>query len=175
MEFFSVFITGCIAGYLMELFYKRLTLKKWKNPGFLKGPYLPLYGFGAVIIYLVCSLNINFIIRFFMFLILLSLLEYITGLIFIKKLGYKFWDYSSQKFNINGLICPLFSFIWAIIGSAFYYAVYPFFQFATSKYFVLITSLILGIIAVDFIFTFYKLIVKRIRRTKKMRLSMDKK
>lgn len=167
MVFLSVFIIGSTAGYLMELFYTKLFKKIWHNAGFLKGPYLPLYGFGSVIIYLICSLNTGFVVRFFMFFTLLSFLEYLTGYIFIKKLGYNYWDYSKRKHNINGLICPLFSFIWATIGSVFYYTIYPLFQSGMPEWFTLLTLIILGIIVIDFIYTFYRLVIGRISRTKK--------
>jgi len=159
MVFLYVFIMGSIAGYFMELFYKRLISEKtWHNVGFLKGPYLPQYGFGAVIMYLVCGFDAGFLGRFFLFFILLSCLEYITGFIFIKKLGYTYWDYSKRKYNIYGLVCPLFSFIWATLGSVFYYTIYPLFKFTLPKWSALIALLILGIIVIDFINTLYKLI-----------------
>lgn len=166
MVFICIFITGSLSGYLIELFYTRLISKKtWENVGFLKGPYLPQYGFGAVIMYLVCSLDIGFLGRFFMFYILLSCLEYITGFIFIKKLGYKYWDYSKRKYNIYGLVCPLFSFIWATIGSVFYYTIYPLFQSSLPEWFILFSLLILEIIIIDFLIILYKKLSKITRKS----------
>ena len=52
MEFFLtltfLFAVGALCGWVIELFFRRLNSKKWINPGFLHGPYLPLYGFGLV-------------------------------------------------------------------------------------------------------------------------------
>ena len=46
---FILFIIGAILGWILELFYRRfITMKKWINPGFLKGPYLPIYGIGVL-------------------------------------------------------------------------------------------------------------------------------
>lgn len=51
----------------------------------------------------------------------LTLLEYITGLIFIKGMKIKLWDYSKRWGNIQGIICPLFSLFWGIIAAIFVY------------------------------------------------------
>ena len=48
-----LFMVGSILGWVMELIFRRIVHKKWVNPGFLKGPYLPIYGIGLVILYIV--------------------------------------------------------------------------------------------------------------------------
>ena len=46
-----LFMFGSVAGWVLELFFRRIfSMKKWINPGFLNGPYLPMYGFGTVIV-----------------------------------------------------------------------------------------------------------------------------
>ena len=48
-----LFFIGSVIGWILELFYRRMiSSKKWINPGFLVGPYLPLYGFRFVCILL---------------------------------------------------------------------------------------------------------------------------
>ena len=44
--FVFIFFIGSMLGWLLELIFRRLVHKKWINPGFLIGPYLPIYGFG---------------------------------------------------------------------------------------------------------------------------------
>ena len=46
-----LFYIGSIAGWVLELFFRKIVCSehKWINPGFLTGPYLPLYGFGCII------------------------------------------------------------------------------------------------------------------------------
>ena len=44
-----LFFMGSLTGWGIELLYRRfVSQKKWVNPGFLSGPYLPIYGFGLV-------------------------------------------------------------------------------------------------------------------------------
>ena len=56
-----LFWIGCTVGWIMELFYRRFTKtnisKKWMNPGFLIGPYLPIYGFGLCTMYILAGIE----------------------------------------------------------------------------------------------------------------------
>ena len=53
-------------------------------------------------------------------------IEYIAGIIFIKGMGVKLWDYSEEWGNIDGLICPLYTLFWTILGAIYYYLVNPY-------------------------------------------------
>ena len=55
-----------------------------------------------------------------------TVIEYIAGLIFIKGMGVKLWDYSNEWGNIDGLICPLYMLLWGVLGAIYYYAVNPY-------------------------------------------------
>lgn len=122
-----VFFIGAICGWVMELFFRRFAHKKWVNPGFLAGPWLPLYGFGLLGLYGMSSVDLSFIgnpvwekvVLIAGITLTMTLLEYITGLIFIKGLKVKLWDYSDRRGNIQGIICPLFTLIWGVIGAAY--------------------------------------------------------
>lgn len=123
-----IFILGGTLGYLIELIFRRIVHKKWVNPGFLTGPCLPLYGVGTLCLFLISSLDYSFISSpvwraVFVIAIItaaMTLVEYITGLIFIKGMNIKLWDYSDRWGNIQGIICPLFTLFWGLIGAAYY-------------------------------------------------------
>jgi uncharacterized membrane protein len=132
VEFFRysfLFFFGGVAGWVLELFFRRfISQHKWVNPGFLDGPFLPLYGFGVVAFYLFSSLpwktwvpneGLSYLAEIVSIGAALTAIEYIAGLIFIKGMKVKLWDYSNRPGNIQGIICPLFSLIWTAIG-AFY-------------------------------------------------------
>ena len=59
---FLFFIGSCF-GWVLELLYRNLTHrhKKWINPGFCTGPYLPIYGFGLCTLFL---LDLAYLIQF---------------------------------------------------------------------------------------------------------------
>ena len=54
----TLFVIGSLIGWVIELFFRRfVSQKKWVNPGFMVGPYLPIYGFGVVVLYGISNLN----------------------------------------------------------------------------------------------------------------------
>ena len=127
-----LFYIGCTLGWVLELFFRRIVHKKWINPGFLTGPYLPLYGFGLCFLYIICSMDLSFITSAawrYVFLIAvitvtMTLLEYIAGVIFIKGMKIKLWDYSDRWGNIQGVICPLFTLAWGAVGAIYLFFVH---------------------------------------------------
>lgn len=130
----TLFVIGSLLGWVIELFFRRfVSQKKWVNPGFLTGPYLPIYGFGVVVLYLMSSLNLpidndvaNAIIKVLLIGVSMTLIEFVAGLIFIKGCKVKLWDYSNRKGNIMGIICPTFSLIWLLVGSLYYFFLNPY-------------------------------------------------
>lgn len=129
----TLFVIGSLGGWGIELLFRRfVSQKKWMNPGFLTGPYLPIYGFGVLVLYAVSNIPLGIdghiwdvIIRIIIIGVGMSLIEFIAGLIFIKGLGIKLWDYSNRKGNIMNIICPSFSLIWLVFGSLYYFFLNP--------------------------------------------------
>lgn len=118
-----IFILGSVGGWVLELFFRKIVHKKWINPGFLSGPYLPIYGLGLITLYLIAIIDFNIetyllelSIKIILVGSLMTLIEYIAGKVFIKFMGIKLWDYSKNYGNIDGVICPLFSFLWTMVG-----------------------------------------------------------
>ena len=128
-----IFVLGCSFGYIIELIFRRVVHKKWINPGFLSGPCLPIYGTGVVVLYLICSMEYPFIsspaIKTVFIIagitVSMTVIEYLTGLFFVKIFNVRLWDYSDRWGNLQGIICPLFSFIWGAIGAAYYFLLHP--------------------------------------------------
>ena len=129
----TLFVIGSLLGWIIELFFRRfVSQKKWVNPGFLTGPYLPIYGFGVVVLYAVSNIPlgielkaVDIIVRIIIIGFGMTFIEFIAGLIFIKGLKIKLWDYSDRKGNIMGIICPLFSLVWLVVGSLYYFLLNP--------------------------------------------------
>ena len=130
-----LFCIGSLLGWCIELLFRRFfSAKKWINPGFLVGPYLPLYGFSLCTLYLLAMLEefipISFpvlrkLVLFAVMALCVTAIEYVTGLIFIKRLKIKLWDYSDCWGNVDGVICPLFTFFWALLSAAYYFLIHP--------------------------------------------------
>lgn len=108
------------------MFFRRIVHKKWVNPGFLIGPYLLIYGFGLVfltnIYFIFQSQSINPIIVILLMSFVMTLIELIGRLISLKN-KIRLWDYRDRWLNYKGIICPLFSVIWTIVGALYYYII----------------------------------------------------
>lgn len=131
-----LFFIGAVSGWFIELFFRRFfSSKKWVNPGLLKGPWLPIYGFGIVFLYILSyfesfviqeNIFLSLLILFVVSMILMTLLELIGGLIFIKGMHIKLWDYSNEPFNYKGIICLRFSLMWGLISILYYFLINPY-------------------------------------------------
>lgn len=128
-----LFFIGSVGGWVLELLFRRAVHGKWINPGFLTGPALPLYGTGLCLLYMLSRIDFSSlpaflspILRFLLMTAAMTTIEYIAGILFIKGMHVKLWDYSDRVGNIDGIICPLFSVIWGLIGLLYYYAVHPY-------------------------------------------------
>ncbi len=112
-----LFYLYCFIGWIWESCYVSLKKHKWINRGFLKGPLLPIYGSGAIVV-LISTLTVenNLILVFFIGVISATILEYITGVAMEKLFHVRYWDYSKEPFNINGHICLISSLAWGVFS-----------------------------------------------------------
>lgn len=110
IAFFGIY---CFIGWAFESVYVSIEYRRWVNRGFLNGPFLPIYGFGAIIM-LFCSLPVrNYIVLIFLFgMIGATALEYFTGYVLEQIFHVKYWDYSYEPFNVKGYICLGCSLMW---------------------------------------------------------------
>lgn len=102
-----LFFLYSFIGYILEvinvsLVEDRIVLSR----GYLIGPYLPIFGFGALIIVDYLEKYKNDILTIFLLgLVTCCVIEYLTSLLMEKIFHLRWWDYSHKKFNINGRIC----------------------------------------------------------------------
>jgi len=90
----------------MEVIYAYFDDRQFVNRGFLIGPYCPIYGVGSVLIIYFLRNNLGDILSVYLKSILVAaILEYMTSFVMEKIFHARWWDYSDNKFNINGRIC----------------------------------------------------------------------
>ncbi len=97
-------------GYIWEVIWVSANQRKLTNRGFLYGPILPIYGFGAVFITLfvnhaISRLNSSNIVIFISGMFIATVLEYFTGYIIEKIFRVRYWDYTERFMNLKGYIC----------------------------------------------------------------------
>lgn len=155
------FLIYSFAGWVLESVYKTIFARKFVNSGFLYGVFCPIYGIGALIMYAFLSICENPITVFLTGFVVLSIWEYIVAWAIEKVFHEKYWDYSNNKFNINGRVCLLNSIFWGVLGVVFTYIVHPFIETQITKInyvaLIIITITLLIAITIDFIISIIKL------------------
>ena len=112
-----LFFFYCFCGWVWESCYVSLCQRHWVNRGFLRGPLLPIYGSGAIII-LFATLPVagNLALVWLLGMLAATALEYVTGAAMEALFKVRYWDYSKQKFNLNGHICLSSSIAWGFFS-----------------------------------------------------------
>lgn len=102
-----IFFTFSCIGWLWEILYTYLTEGQAANRGVLNGPWLPVYGMGAVMSLLVYRLlkNKRPTYLFGMIMLFAAIIEYTTGVYLEKTYGMRWWDYRDLTFQLHGRIC----------------------------------------------------------------------
>lgn len=127
VKIISYFIMYSFIGWLIESVFKSILQKKWVNSGFLNGPFCPIYGIGALIMFIFLNnLNDNIFLIFIVGFIVLSIWEYIVGVFLEKAFNTKYWDYTENKFNIKGRVCLFNSTAWGVLSVLFIHFWHPF-------------------------------------------------
>lgn len=93
-------------GWVYETIYCSVVEGEFTKRGFLFGPTCPIYGIGALAVWLVLGQISNPFIVFIIGGFLATVIEYSTGLFLERRFKKKWWDYSMFKFNLHGRICP---------------------------------------------------------------------
>lgn len=162
------FFVYCVIGWLYEVIWEAAIGNGFVNRGFLHGCYLPIYGFGALVLYFLLkklmqkkikikSLNITPVVTFLAILVIVSIIEffasYFMELIFDKR----WWDYSQDILNLNGRISLRNSSLLALGGMLFIYIIQPILDKTIGKLNKTtirnISIVILSVMIIDFIVT----------------------
>lgn len=106
----------CFFGWCFESTYVSLKSRKLVNRGFMRGPFLPIYGSGAIMM-LVVSMPFrdNPVLVYIAGCIGATVLEYVTGVTMEALFKVRYWDYSKQPFNFQGHVCLGSTLAWGLL------------------------------------------------------------
>lgn len=113
IQWLFFFYFYCFFGWCFESAYVSLKKRCFVNRGFMRGPFLPLYGSGAIMM-LVVSMPFqdHLFLTYLAGCVGATLLEYVTGVTMEALFKVRYWDYSNQKFNFQGQICLSSTLAW---------------------------------------------------------------
>ncbi len=115
-QWLSFFYIYCFFGWIFESTYVSLKQRRFVNRGFLRLPMLPLYGTGAVMmLWVSLPFKSSLVMVYVSGVIGATILEYVTGWGMERLFKMKYWDYSNQRFNLNGYICLSSSVAWGFL------------------------------------------------------------
>lgn len=115
-----LFFTVSVAGYLWEILIYFLMNGSFTNRGFFHGPWLPVYGLGAVLLAWLLDALPARIKRYPHALFLLSscvctATEYLLALYLETFRNVRYWDYTGWPLSVKGRVC-LVSFLFFGFG-----------------------------------------------------------
>lgn len=121
-----LFFTFAFIGWIWEVTIGLVNYGKFINKGTMFGPWLPIYGFGGIIVLVLLKpFRNNPILTFILAFILCGLVEYFTGWYLETFKHMKWWDYSSYVFNLNGRVCLEGLIVFGLGGCSFIYIFAP--------------------------------------------------
>ena len=126
IKIFWIFIIGSVFGFFAEMIYATVYTRALViRQGLIYGPFIQIYGIGAVAYYLLISKFKEPKDAFFYGMLMGGILEYIGSFLQEMLFGTISWDYSRWFLNLNGRICALYCVYWGIIAVVFLKVVYP--------------------------------------------------
>jgi len=126
IKIFWIFVIGSVFGFFAEMFYALVYTRTLEiRQGLIYGPFIQIYGIGAVAYYILISNIQEPKNAFFAGMIMGSILEYFCSFFQEIFFGTISWDYSHLFMNLNGRTCLLYAVYWGIIAVAFLKIVYP--------------------------------------------------
>lgn len=122
-----LFAAFSFMGWLLETAYRSITNRRFVNPGYLYGPFVPIYGVGGIIVMLagIFLYERSLPVQMAAFAALTTVLEFVVGIVLEKIFGHRLWSYEGYRFNLMGIVCLRYAFIWAALAWVFYYFIFP--------------------------------------------------
>ena len=129
-DYIIYFMIFSVFGYLLEMVGELVFKRKLTGRGFLFGPYLPVYGFGGLII-IACtsSFRDNLALTILISMLTCSFLEFMTSYWMEKIFKVRWWDYTkTDAFNLNGRVCLRSALLFGLSGAILSIQVFPVLQ-----------------------------------------------
>jgi len=117
-QWLFLFYLYCFLGWCVESVWVSIHEKPphFVNRGFIRGPFLPLYGSGAIMMLVVSApFQHNLFLTYVAGCIGATVLEYVTGVTMEALFKVRYWDYSDQPFNFQGHVCLGTSLAWGFL------------------------------------------------------------
>lgn len=159
IEWVFIFCVYSVIGFIWETVYCSIRERHLVNRGFMKGPFLPIYGSGVCVMLVAAApFEGNVLLECLSGMICATVLEYVTGELMQHLFKVRYWDYSKEKFNLNGHICLGASLGWFVatfvVNRILQKPVTALMKMFTETQLTVTDSVVMGIAVIDFIISF---------------------
>ena len=123
----AMFFIFAIIGWVWEVIIHIIVDGEFVKRGVLHGPWLPIYGYGGILILTVLNkFRDKPLIQFLTIIVLCGTIEYFTAVYLDYAYnGQKWWDYTGYFLNLHGRICAEGLLVFGLGGIAVVYIVAP--------------------------------------------------
>lgn len=126
MKIFWIFVIGSVFGFVAEIIYAFIYTRDLEiRRGLIYGPFIQIYGIGALAYYILISKIKEPKKAFFIGMLMGGCMEYLFSFFQELLFGTISWDYADEFLNINGRTCFLYCLFWGIIAVLFLKLIYP--------------------------------------------------
>ena len=121
LKIFILFFIGSIFGCVVETIYAIIKTGGFQvRQGLIYGPFIPIYGLGTILFYLILLATKKPLNVFFICIIMGGLLEILCSIVQENVFGTISSDYSNTFLNIYGRTNLQYSIYWGLIGLLFF-------------------------------------------------------
>ena len=114
-KYLLYFLIFSFLGWCAEVIFRFIKCGRPINPGLARGPFCPIYGMGICLSAVLLGDIDSFVLLAVLSMAIATAVELAVGAFCDKILSLRLWDYSSERGNIFGYVCPRFSLIWGVI------------------------------------------------------------
>lgn len=113
----NAFFIYSFMGWVMECIVIRREKGFWENRGFARVPFCIIYGFGAMLGYLILKpFSYNYLLLYIAGAVSATAFEYLTARLMLRLFGTFWWDYTNKPFNYKGILCLESTLGWGVIA-----------------------------------------------------------
>lgn len=113
----NAFFIYSFMGWVMECIVIRREKGFWENRGFARVPFCIIYGFGAMLGYLLLKpFSHNYFLLYLVGAVCATAFEYLTARLMLRLFGTFWWDYTNKPFNYKGILCLESTLGWGVIA-----------------------------------------------------------
>lgn len=124
-----IFMIGGVVGFLYEELFYRINDGFWSKRGSTLGPWVTIYGVGALLILAIThKVRSNPILVFLISTVTTGALEFIVGHYLWTFHGVRLWDYNTEIWNwgnIGGYVCARSYLLFGLMGLLLQFGIRP--------------------------------------------------